>query len=92
MQRGQPRGIAIVLADDGSHVEGNDLAVVHDQASADDRMARAGRCAEHHRRDRIAQAARIGDVAEVEGEEVRRTCPAPARRYRSARARQRRRW
>jgi acrylyl-CoA reductase (NADPH) len=58
IQRGQPRGIAIMLADDGSHVERDDLAIVHDQASADHRMARAGRCAEHHRRDRIAQAAR----------------------------------
>ena len=35
MKRGQSRGVAIVLPDDGSHVESDDLAVVDNQASAD---------------------------------------------------------
>jgi integrase len=70
IKRGQTRGVAIVVADHGSHVDRGDLAILDDQAAADHRMARPGRGAENDCRYRIGEAAGIGDMIEIESKEI----------------------
>jgi hypothetical protein len=53
-----------------SHVDSGDLAVLHDQASTNHRMASPSRRAEDDGHHGIAEAARIGDRVEVEGKEI----------------------
>lgn len=67
---GKPMRGAVVLLDDGGEVHGEDLPVADDGSAMDDGVTGAIRGREEDGGDGIAEGAGVGDVAEVDSEEI----------------------